>query len=531
MARTGTGRRSTPVPHSFSQTPDSKHPRSSFDRSHSMKCTLDSGLLVPVLVEEILPGDTVSLIMYNFARLATITRPVMDNLRLTCFFFFTANRILWDNWTAFMGSRIDPDDDPTIYTVPQITQGGSGWAEGSMADYFGIPINIPGVAVNALPFRAANLIWNEWFRDQNLQDSVANLRGDGPDGGSNYVMMRRGKAHDYITSCLPFLQKGPAVEVPLGTTAPVIATGDATPTFAVGGSTSTIGMLADGFTAGWTPSGTTDTTAQWSQTKLVANLAGASAATINALRLSNALQILYERDARGGTRYPELMHSQFGVTLPDQQWRPEYLGGGSQPITVTPTPQTSRNDTSGNGHYLGDLGAYGTSAGAHGFTKSFVEHGWLMGFVSVNADIFYQQALDRKWTRLTREDHYIPALANLGEQSVLNREVYLQDPATSGTDNTDTWGYQERWAEYKYASNSIRGKFRSTATSNLEMYHYGLEFASLPVLGDAFIQDTPPLDRIVAVNTQPEILLDAFFRINHTRVMPTYSVPSLMSRF
>lgn len=536
MARTGTGRRTTPAPHAIDQVPDSKHPRSTFDRSHGVKLTLDSGFLVPVLVEEILPGDTLQCVMYNFARLATIIRPVLDNLRLTAFFFFTPNRIVWDNWTAFMGSK--ENDDVTVYTVPTITKGAPGWPTGSTADYYGIPIDIPDVAVNALPFRCGNLIWNTWFRDQNLQQSIVVDTDNGPDLPADYVdLQRRGRRHDYITSCLPFLQKGPPITLPLGTTAPVVSDtlsgGAGYPRLSGAGASGTYleGSLLNNIDSSLILSTTANMS--WHTSGLVADLSLASAATINELRMSNALQVLYERDARAGTRYPEMLQSQFGVTLPDAQWRPEYLGGGSQSITISPVPQTSMTgDSGGTDTYLGEIAGYGTTMGAQSFVKSFAEHGWVHGYVSIQSDISYQQALDKKWQRLTREDFYTPALANLGEQEVLNSEVMLQDPNTSGSDNTDVFGYQERWAEYKYGSLSgIRGKFRSAASGTLEMYHYGLDFETLPVLGPDFIEDDPPLDRIVAVNTEPELLLDIFFKMKHTRVMPTYSVPSLMTRF
>jgi len=542
MQRTGTGR-SPQRPHNISQVPSSEHPRSVFDRSHSARLTCDTSTVVPVLCEEVLPGDTYNCRMFSFARLATILRPVLDDLTMTAFFFFTANRLVWEHWTEFQGALDDPGDDPLQYQVPILTKTGQGWATGSIADYFGIPILIPNKPVNALPFRMHDLIFNEWFRDTNLQDRRTVQTGDGPDtDASGYtVPYKRGRRKDYLTGCLPFLQKGAAQTLPLGTTAPVIAIGAATtPTF----TTDTTIPYADALKLSTGASGTNidvdatpfaqSTTLSWNDTGLVADLAMATSATINALRLSNAVQVLYERDARSGSRYPEQLYSQWGVTLPDAQWRPEYLGGGSQTITVHPVAQTSRNE---GGEDLGQLGAYGTSHGASGFQKSFSEHGWIIGYISTQARLSYQQALERKWTRLDRVDYYIPALANLGEQAVMNEEIYCVDPDLGGTgvgeiQNKATFGYQERWAEYKYGTlSSIRGLFRSTAAGNLEMYHYGLDFGSLPVLGDTFIQDAVPMDRIVADQAHPELLVDLYFDMKVTRVMPVYSTPSLMTRF
>ncbi len=543
MARTGTGRQPQ-RPHSMSQTPSSEHPRSVFDRSHSARLTCDTSDVVPVLCEEVLPGDTYSCTMHSFTRLATILRPVLDDLTMTAFFFFTANRLVWEHWAQFQGALDDPDDDITQYEVPTLTKTGQGWATGSIADYFGIPILIPNKPVNALPFRMHDLIFNEWFRDVNLQDKRVVEMGDGDGtGASGYtVPFKRGRAKDYLTGGLPFLQRGPPATIPLGTTAPVIPqiTGNQKPIFTVEGGTLNQALHGTISTLNLDLSASGDATGDliWEEPKLEVDLSLATSATINALRLSNSIQVLYERDARSGTRYPEQLYSQWGVTLPDAQWRPEYLGGGSQQITVNVVEQSSRQGATADEKALGQLAAYGTSHGRSGFQKSFSEHGWIIGYISTRQTrLAYQQALEKKWTRKDRVDYYIPALANLGEQVVKNEEIYLVDPDLGGSgvgeiQNQATFAFQERWAEYKYGTlSSIRGKFRSTASSPLEMYHYGLDFSSLPVLGDTFIQDDVPMDRILAISTEPHLLVDLFFDMKVTRVMPVYSTPSLMTRF
>lgn len=514
--------------HTFSRAPQATIPRSVFNRSCGVKTTFDEGYIVPVFVDEALPGDTFVLQMHAFARMTTPVVPIMDNLYLESFFFSVPCRLVWDNWEKFNGYQENPGDS-TDYAIPQLVMpAGTGALEESLADYFGIPIKIPSLSVNALPFRAYNLIWNEWFRDENLQDSVNVPKGDGPDTYSDYNLLRRGKRYDYFTSCLPFPQKGPDVSLPLGTTAPIdyalgstpiirnAGTGALVPGQTLTTQAATSFMLAGaGVGALYDPNGS-----------LVADLTAATAATINDLRLAFQTQKLYERDARGGTRYTEIIKSHFGVTSPDMRLqRPEYLGGGSTPVIINPVAQTSA--TSGSSA-LGDLGAYGICAPTgHGFTYSATEHCYILGFVSVRADINYQQGLERLWSRSTRLDFYWPALSHIGEQAVLNKEIYAQGTAA----DDDVFGYQERYAEYRYKPSIITGLFRSNATGTLDRWHLAQDFATLPVLNEEFIVEDAPMDRVLAVETEPDFILDCFFGYKCVRPMPTYSVPGLVDHF
>lgn len=526
--------------HSFSQVPKAEIPRSTFNRSHGYKTTFNSGYLVPVFVDEALPGDTFAVKMSCFARLATPIVPFMDNLYCDSFFFAVPYRLVWDNFQKFMGEQIDPGDS-TDFLIPQMESPAStGYAIGSLSDYFGLPTGIPNLYHNSLWHRAYNLIYNQWFRDQNLQDSVVVDKDDGPDDPADYVLLKRGKRHDYFTSCLPWPQKGPAVTLPLGTSAPVLGIGKATNVFGdanqsvleSGGSSSVTYPHAATIDAG-----AGDTTFYIQGTgatgipDIRADLTQATAATINALRQAFQIQRLYERDARGGTRYTEILKSHFQVTSPDARLqRPEVLGTGSTPINISPVPQTSSTD---NTSPQGNLAAMGTmSVSGHGFVKSFVEHCLLIGMVCVRADLNYQSGLDRMFTRRTRFDHYWPALSHIGEQAVLNQEIYCVDPAGGGdAQNNGVFGYQERFSEYRYKNSKITGKFRSQASGTLDIWHLAQKFTSLPVLGDTFIQEAPPINRVIAVTSEPELLFDAHFDMTCARPMPTYSVPGLIDHF
>lgn len=529
------GRMPSVMSHSFSEVPRAEIPRSVFNRSHGHKTTFDAGYLVPVLVDEALPGDTFQLRASLFVRLMTPAVPFMDNLRLDAFFFAVPIRLIWNNWQKFNGEQVDPDDS-TDYLVPSLdpTQLGSGFAVGSLSDYFGLPTDVALNGASAPPVvslwhRAYNLIWNEWFRDQNLQDSVVVDKDDGPDDIAAYVLLKRGKRHDYFTSCLPWPQKGDAVELPLGTSAPVVSAGDGIPLFNTTGAPAT--QLALKGTSGsanmvWSQNATETQLAQWNTTKLETDLSTATAATINELRQAFQVQKLYERDARGGTRYTEIIRSHFGVVSPDARLqRPEYLGGGSTVINVHPIPQTSSTDATTP---QGNLAAFATSsASGIGFTKSFTEHCVLLGMVCVRADLNYQQGLPRMFSRQSRWDFYWPALAHLGEQAVLNKEIYCQGTA----DDDAVFGYQERYAEYRYKPSQITGKMRSTAAGSLDVWHLAQEFGSLPVLDATFIQETPPIDRVIAVVGEPALLLDSYFDMKCARPMPTYSVPGMIDHF
>jgi len=525
--------------HQFAMIPRADIPRSKFDSQKSYKTTFDAGYLIPVYVDEVLPGDTINLQMTAFARLATPLFPIMDNMHLDSFFFFVPNRLVWENWQKFMGERY-PDPDSSIdYTVPETTSPAGGYAVNSLQDYMGLPTagQITGsntVTHCAFWTRAYNLIWNEWFRDQNLQDSAVVDIDDGPDSPADYVLRRRGKRHDYFTSSLPWPQKGQAVTLPLGSTAPILADGNIRMKATTGGGSADLAWDTTSNYVSWNgASGTISLNSKMQYVSgLEADLSAATAATVNQLRQSFQIQKLLERDARGGTRYTEIIRSHFGVVSPDARLqRPEYLGGGSTPVSINPVAQTSATGLAEDTSPQGNLAAFGTAlAYNHGFTYNATEHGVLIGLVSVRADLTYQQGLPRMWSRSTRYDFYFPAFATLGEQAVLNKEIYCTGTAT----DDEVFGYQERWAEYRYKPSQITGYFRSTAAGTLDAWHLAQEFGTLPALNDEFIEDTPPVERIVAIGDSAngkQFLFDAFFNVRQARPMPLYSVPGLIDHF
>lgn len=564
--------------HRFSDAPAMYMRRTKFDRSHVYKTTFNSGKLIPVFVDEVLPGDTTRMSINYFARLATPIKPIMDNIYLDWFFFFVPNRLVWDHWQNFCFEQEDPDDS-TDYVIPTVTatnNSENGYV-GSLWDYFGLPVNTTGnlSGVNALPFRAVYLIWNEWFRDENLQKSVKIQKGDTNEvlnssrasdqpawvfsTGTSIVpglaCPPRGKRHDYFTSALPWTQKGPGVSIGLAGTATLVDpspvsgyfvqqsnnslgaaqlskdggvhdvyTGNGSLTYQGGYSTSIAGHSVNS-------SGTATVTAQpgssWLSKSAYADLDSSSIFTINSLRTAFQMQKFYERLARGGSRYTEVLRSFFGVVSPDARLqRPEFLGSFTKMVNVNPIAQTSATD---NTSPQGNLSAYGvTAAKFHGFTKSFVEHGYIIGFVSARADLTYQQGINKMWLRSTVYDFYWPTFAHLGEQAIELREIYAQGTAADAT----VFGYQERYAEYRYKPSQITGKFRSSvAGGNLDVWHLSQFFSNAPTLNEEFITENPPIKRIIAVQDEPEFLLDIGFRYTTVRPMPMFGTPGLVDHF
>lgn len=530
----------------FARTPSTNIQRSQLDRSHGHKTTINAGYLYPIFWDEVLPGDTLNLKMSAFARLTTLVKPILDNLWMDSHFFFIPNRLIWENWAKFCGEQEDPGDSIS-YTVPHVAVGAAGITADTVDDYLGVPVGVTASGTswtyNALPRRAYYCIWNNWFRDQNLQDTVSRTGvsgtswdiSDGPDGqGGGGALMRRGKRHDYFTSCLPWAQKETAVTVTLGT---IAVDPDSTNIPAYEGSSSaTAGPMRAKATAN--PSdvevfGGTNWSAgetlKWSDPSLEVDLDDVM--NVSSLREAFQIQKMLEKDARGGTRYPEILMSHFKIRDPqfDVLQRPEYLGGGTAPVTVNPVTQTSRSESGGGETEQGNLTGIGTFfANNHGFTKSFTEHGIVMGLISIRADLNYQEGLERSLSRETRYDYYWPSLANLGEQAVLNKELVLEDASS----DDDAFGYQERWAEYRYKPSKVTSEMRSNHAQTLEVWHLAQDFAgSCPNLDSTFIVENPDMARIVASTTNNQFYVDAYFRYICARPMPLFSVPGLIDHF
>lgn len=507
-------------------------PRSSFKRDFTRRSTFNADYLVPIFADEILPGDDIHLKMTAFTRMTTPIKPLMDNLYQETFWFFVPNRLVWSNWEKFQGMQVNPGDS-TAYTIPKLDVtkaplSTTGFPVESVYDYFGLPILVSKIDnISALFNRAYDLIWNEWFRDENLQTSIVVKTDDGPDNPATYELRKRNKRKDYLTSCLPWPQKGDAVSISLGSSAPVVFPTPLKITNAFTDANVAKGRiqlednnlkmqtaqnpLASGYLQGTAP------------TDAYANLAAATPVTINALRQAALYQQILELDARGGTRYVESIYSRFGVISPDfRLQRPELIGQGSSRINVYAVPQTAPS-TAGSTPQ-GNLAAFGTNIiSDHGCRYSATEHGMIIGLMNVRADLTYQQGVPKMFSRRTRLDFYEPLLNGLGEQAVLNKEIYAQGTAA----DDQVFGYQERFAEYRFKNSEVTGKFRSTSPQSLDIWHAGQKFGALPALNASFITESVPMARILAVTDEPAFYFDASFSYNHVRPMPIRSNPGI----
>ncbi|UPW41009.1 major capsid protein [Sigmofec virus UA08Rod_5764] len=553
----------------FSTLPKVDINRSTFDRSSSIKFSFNVGEVIPFFVDEVLPGDSFSIRSSKVVRMQTLLTPIMDNIYLDTYYFFVPNRLVWEHWKEFNGENTKsawlPD---TEYEVPQITSPAStGWSVGTLADYFGIPTGVPGLSVNALPFRAYSLVMNEWFRDENLTDPLVTPTDDATVSGvntGNYITdvakgglpFKAAKFHDYFTSALPSPQKGPDVTIPVASMqyndVPVLTKSSQAmsgPMPSVQLRYSSSGNIptqtVSGNTTEWPYVKTTATqtnhelsnasessTGQiyfsnlWAQTSQLVGDTAVSA-TINQLRMAFQIQRLYEKDARGGTRYIEILKEHFGVTSPDARLqRPEYLGGNRIPININQVLQNSSSETGSTP--LGATAAYSlTSDSHHDFRKSFVEHGFILGLCVARYDHTYQQGLERFWSRKDRFDYYWPVLANIGEQGIRNKEIFAQGTAK----DDEIFGYQEAWADYRYKPSRVAGEMRSQYAQSLDVWHLADDYSKLPSLSDAWIrEDAATVNRVLAVsdNVADQLFADFYIENRCTRPMPMYSVPGLI---
>lgn len=517
-------------------------PRSKFINRFMRKTTFPPTYLIPFMIDEVLPGDHMRYDVTAYVRMATALFPIFDNLRIDTFFFFVPNRLIWTNWVRMMGEQPGGPTDAINYVVPQIVSPVAGHAILTIYDYMGLP-TVGQITAgnqythNALPLRAYNKIWNEWFRDQNINTAVPDNMGDGPDAVADYAIQTRAKSHDYFTSALPWPQKFTPLQTLFTGTAPVVGIGLSDGTVISAGTnirqtdgTNPVFPFMQGASV---PQIRYDTggggvVSATNTPKIYADLAQATGVTINALRQAWLVQDLLERDARGGTRYTELIRSHFGVINPDfRLQRPEYIGGGQTPLNLTPIAQTT--PTGGGG--LGALGATGTAAGQHRASYAATEHGYIIALINVRSQLSYQQGLHRMWTRVARTDFYFPSLAGLGEQAVLRQEIYC-----SGVDAEDAtvFGYQERWQEYRTRYSDVTGLFRSTSAGNIDEWHLAQVFSPAPTLSPAFIADTPPMARVLAAGgaaANQEFLADILIERTATRPIPTFGTPATLARF
>jgi len=542
--------------HRFGQVPRADIPRSTFDLSHGIKTTFDADYLIPMGVWDVIPGDSWNCKTTIVARLATPLHPLMDSLYIDTFYFFVPYRILWANWERFCGAQDDPTDS-IDFTIPTVDGTNSArCATGTLWDYFGLPIANAGGAqdpedtsTSCIPYRAYGKIFNDWFRDENLQDSLTagNETGDGPDtlqstwtsavGDSGAFPLKRAKKHDYFCSALPWPQKGESVALPLGTSAPVHGIGldvsDTGPTTGPITVRQTGGPPTDTFANYWS-SGDTNIKFEEGPSAgypgIFTDLTDATASTINELRLAFQTQRLLERDARSGTRYVETLKAHWGVTFPDYTaQRPVYLGGGSQTVGITPVPQTTYEASATADNTKGALAGYGYSVGEHSFTKSFVEHGVIIALVNARGDITYSQGQDKYWAKSTRYDFYYPVLSGIGEQAILNKEIWIQNDST----DEDVFGYTGRYNEYRFQNNKLTGLMRPDATSSLSSWTVSEDFTSQPSLGSAFIESNTgtPLDNAIAVPSEPHFIADIWHDIKAARPLPLYGVPGGIDHF
>lgn len=510
--------------------PPARIPRSAFDRSYRHLTTIDSAYLYPLHVDEVLPGDSINLRPSFFVRMATPVKPFMDGLWFDYQMFYVPTRQVWDNFVKMMGERVDPDDH-NDYTTPQMVSPFGGHAVGSLSDYIGIPPLVADISHSTLFHRAYNHIWNTWYRDADLQDTIPISNGDGPDSYLLSPLKKRGKRKDYLTGARPFAQRGAQVTLPLGTSVPVVSNQEqieyATESDGTRAAESIFSRAEPSLMAGGFQWSATEPTWFGDETGLEADLSAATAASINTIRTAIATQHVLERDARGGGRYWEVVANHFNV-YPDhiRLERPELLATGSVPVNANPVPQASPSIKIGSIQTnVGELGAFATAAQVgRGFVKSFQEHGMILVLGSVRAELSYQQGLQRMFSRLTRYDHYWPDFANIGEQAVLSKEIYLD----GGAFDDAVWGYQPRYEEYRHRDSLISGQFRSAFPQSLDVWHAAQDFVSRPVLNAAFIEENPPIARLVLSPTDPEFLVDCYYKIKHVRPMPRFATPGMV---